>query len=166
MVVFLLWGGVIADRISRALIMQVSNVLSALTQGTVAYLVISGHAQLWQIIVLEAINGTTSAASFPAMAGVVPQLVPRELLQPANVLLSMSRGALTVLGPSISALLVVTVGSGWALAVDAFTWLAAAVLLIPVRLPPRERRAGEAPPNMLRELREGWSVFTGIRWLW
>jgi MFS family permease len=165
MVVFLLWGGVIADRVSRALIMQVSNLLSALTQGTVAYLVISGHAQLWMIIVLEAINGTTAAVSFPAMASVIPQLVPAEQLQPANVLLSMSRGALAVVGPSVSALLVVTVGAGWALAVDAFTWFAAALMLLRVSLPARTRDE-TAPASMVRELREGWGVFTGIRWLW
>jgi MFS family permease len=166
MVVFLLWGGVIADRVSRALILQVSNLLSALTQGTVAYLVLSGHAQLWMIIVLEALNGVTSSVSFPAMASVVPQLVARDQLQPANVLLSMSRGALTVIGPTISALLVVTVGAGWALAVDAFTWFAAALMLLPVKLPARLPRGDQAPASMLRELREGWSVFIGIRWLW
>lgn len=166
MVVFLLWGGVIADRISRALILQVSNLLSALTQGAVAYLVISGSAELWMIIALEAINGVTSAVSFPAMASVVPQLVPREQLQPANVLLSMSRGALTVIGPTVSALLVVTVGAGWALAIDAFTWFAAALLLLRVRLPARVSRDDEAPASMLRELREGWTTFIGIQWLW
>jgi MFS family permease len=166
MVVFLLWGGVIADRVSRALILQVSNLLSALTQGTVAYLVLSGHAQLWMIIVLEALNGVTSSVSFPAMASVVPQLVARDQLQPANVLLSMSRGALTVIGPTISALLVVTVGAGWALAVDALTWFAAALMLLPVKLPAKLPRDDQAPASMLRELREGWTVFIGIRWLW
>ena len=166
MVVFLLFGGVIADRISRTLIMQVSNVMSALTQGTVAYLVISGHAELWMIIVLEVVNGTMSSVSFPAMASVVPQLVRRDQLQSANVLLSMSRGALAVIGPTVSALLVVTVGAGWALAVDASTWLLSALFLLPIRLPGRERRPGDAPPNMVRELREGWTVFVGSTWLW
>jgi MFS family permease len=166
MVVFLLWGGVIADRVSRALIMQVSNHLSALTQGAVAFLVLTGHAELWMIIILEAVNGTMSAVSFPAMASVVPQLVPREDLQPANVLLSMSRGALAIIGPSVAAVLVVTVGPGWALAIDAFSWFAAAILISQVRLPPRVRDDGAAAPSMLKELREGWNVFTGIRWLW
>ena len=166
MVVFLLWGGVIADRISRALIMQVSNVLSALTQGAVAFLVLTGHAELWMIIMLEVVNGTMSSVSFPAMASVMPQLVPRGQLQQANALISLSRGGLAIIGPSISAVLVVTVGPGWALALDALTWLISAVLLLRVTLPPR-RRAPEAPkPNMMRELREGWTLFTSIRWLW
>jgi len=140
--------------------------MSALTQGAVAYLVLSGQAELWMIIVLEAINGTTAAVSMPAMEGMVPQLVPRAQLQPANVLVSMSRGVLAVIGPSTAALLVVTVGPGWALAVDAMTWLVAAALMVRVRIPAREPREGAPKPSTLRELREGWEVFTGLRWLW
>jgi MFS family permease len=166
MVVFLLWGGVIADRISRTLIVRTSNLFTALTQGTVAYLVLSGQAELWMIIVLEAINGTTWAVSLPAMDGMVPQLVPRDQLQPANVLLSMSRSALAVVGPSTAAILVVTVGPGWALAVDASTWLVAAALMAKVKIPAREPRAGAPKPSTLHELREGWQLFIGTRWLW
>ena len=166
MVVFLLWGGVIADRISRTLIVRTSNLLSALTQGTVAYLVLSGQAELWMIIVLEAVNGTTAAVSMPAMDGMVPQLVRREQLQATNVLLSMSRSVLAVVGPSIAAILVVTVGPGWALAVDASTWLAAALLMAKVRIPAREPHEGGPKPSTLHELHEGWRLFIGIRWLW
>ncbi len=165
MVVFLLFGGILADRLPRAVIMQVSTLLSALTQGVVAWLVISGNAEIWQLIVLEAVNGTVAAASFPAMASMVPQLVPRHQLQPANVLLSMSRGGLAVIGPTVAALLVVSVGAGWALAVDAATWLAASLCLIRVRVP-RKDRGDVDSPSMIRELREGWTVFTSITWLW
>jgi hypothetical protein len=69
-----------------------------------------------------------------------------------------------VLGPTAGALLVVTVGSGWALAVDAATWLLAALLLLPVRLPARQPR-GQAP-DTVSELREGWSFFWATPWLW
>jgi hypothetical protein len=95
---------------------------------------------------------------------VLPTLVPRGQLQPANALISLTRNGLTVIGPTVGALLVVTVGAGWALAVDALTWFAAALLLAPVRIPPREP-SGEAP-NAIRELREGWSFFWSTTWLW
>ena len=164
MVLFLLFGGVIADRFPRTLVLQLSNVLSALTQGLVAWLVISGTAELWMIIALEALNGTVWAVSFPAMQSMVPQLVRREQLQPANALLSLSRGGLAVLGPTLGALLVVTVGSGWALAFDALTWLVATALLMPVRIPPRP--PAEEGSSTWRDLREGWSLFVGTTWLW
>ncbi len=164
MVLFLLFGGVIADRFPRTLVLQLSNLLSAATQGMVAYLVISGQADLWMIIVLEVVNGTVSAVSFPAMASMVPQLVRRDQLQSANALLSLSRGGLTIIGPTVGALLVVTVGAGWALAVDALTWLVAAVLMVPMRIPPRVRTAEK--PGTLHELREGWTLFRSTTWLW
>src|SRR3954452_19854221 len=126
MVAFLLLGGVVADRLSRSAVMQTSYLLSAGTQAVVAWLVISGHAEVWSLLVLEAANGTVSAFSMPAMSSIVPQLAPRSHLQEANALLSFSRAGLTVIGPTVAALLVVSVGPGWALAVDASTWLVAA----------------------------------------
>jgi MFS family permease len=164
LVLFLLFGGVIADRLPRVLILRVGNLVLAVTQGAVATLVITDTADLWMLIALEAVNGATMAVVFPALAAIMPQLVPRDMLQSANVLQSMSRGALRILGPTVAALLVVTVGPGWALAADAFTWLVAAVLLLPVRLPGPERDG--SAPSTLAELREGWSLFVGTTWLW
>jgi MFS family permease len=163
-VVFLLAGGVIADRFGRTLVIQTANVCAGVTQGLLALLLLSGHAELWQFVLLGALNGTVSAMNLPALAGIVPALVPREQLQAANVLTSLSRNALAVLGPSVAAALVVTVGPGWALAVDAVTWLAAALLLVPVRLPPRPRTG--ATPSMVGELRAGWDYVRGTTWLW
>ena len=93
MVLFLLWGGVIADRFPRALVLQVSNVLSGLTQAAFAVLVITGIAEIWMLVVLGVINGLTSAIGFPAMTSIMPQLVPRDQLQQANALMSLVRGA-------------------------------------------------------------------------
>jgi MFS family permease len=164
LVLFMLFGGVIADRLPRVLILRVGNLALAGTQGMAAALVITGKAELWMLIVLEALNGLTMALVFPAFAAIMPQLVPRGMLQPANVLQSMSRGALRVLGPSIAALLVVTVGPGWALAVDALTYLVASLLLLFVALPRPVRDA--AGSSAFAELREGWSLFAGTTWLW
>ena len=164
LVLFLLFGGVIADRVPRTLLLQASNVSAALTQGLLAVLVITGTADLWMVIVLAALNGTVDAISFPAQASMVPQLVRREDLQSANALLSMSRGVLTVIAPTVSALLVVTVGPGWALMVNAVMWLVSAALLTPVQIPPRPPR--EEATSTIQELREGWSLFIGTTWLW
>ena len=146
MVIFLLAGGVIADRFGRAVVIQTSNILAGLSQGAIALLILSSTAQLWHLVVLSALNGTVAAVSMPAMAASGAQLVPREQLQPANVLLSMSRAGLAILGPSVAATLVVTAGPGWALAVDALTWFAAAAFLMRVRLSARTRGQTTRPP--------------------
>jgi MFS family permease len=160
----LLAGGVIADRFGRTLVIQACNVLAGVTQLAIAALVLSGSAELWQLAALSAVNGTVSAISFPALASVMPQLVPREQLQPANVLMSMQRGVLTVLGPTVGGVLVVTVGAGWAVAIDGITYLLAAAMLVLVRIPPplpRDQRT-----SMAEDLREGWRYFRGTTWLW
>lgn len=164
MVVFLLYGGVIADRFPRALVLQASNLLAAGSQGALAFLVVTGQAELWMVITLAAVNGTVDAVGFPAMAGMVPQLVPRNQLQAANALLSLSRGGLTIIGPTLSALLVVTVGPGWALGVNAVMWLVSAALLTGVRIPPRP--PAEERTSTFAELREGWTLFRTTTWLW
>jgi MFS family permease len=165
LVLFMLFGGVIADRLPRVLIQRVGGLVLGITQGLAATLVITDTAELWMLIALEALNGVTLALVFPAFAAIMPQLVPRSMLQQANVLQSMSRGALRVVGPSVAGLLVVTVGPGWALAVDALTYLVSALLLLLVALP-RPARVDADSASTFAELREGWSLFVGTTWLW
>ena len=171
MVVVLLFGGVLADRLPRTLVLQAANLTSAAVQGTTAVLLLTGRAELWLLLVLQAVHGVASGLGFPAMAAMVPGLVPREQLQPANALLSASRGLTAIAGPSLGTLLVVTVGSGWAVLADAATWLVAALLLVPVRhrSVPRAAVASGRPASSastLHELREGWRLFRGTTWLW
>jgi MFS family permease len=164
LVVFLLAGGVIADRFGRTLVIQSCNVAAGLSQLAIAYLVLSGEAQLWQLVVLTAVNGVAAAVSFPALASVLPQLVPRDQLQSANVLTSMMRSVLTIVGPSVAGILVVTLGAGWALAIDGITYLASAALLLKVVLPAPARRSEGT--STITELREGWTFFRQTTWLW
>lgn len=164
LVLFLLFGGVIADRVPRTLLLQASNLSAAASQAVLAALVVTGSAELWMVIALAAFNGAVDAMSFPAMSSIVPQLVARDHLQSANALVSLSRGLLTVIAPSFSALLVVSVGPGWALAVTASMWLVSAALLLPVRIPPRA--PSDVPASVMHDLREGWGVFIGTTWLW
>jgi MFS family permease len=99
------------------------------------------------------------------MSSLLPQLVPREQLQSANALMSLVRNGLNVIGPTVAGLLVVTVGAGWALLVDALTWFAAAAMLLGVRMPPPAPRT-EGAPSMVQDLREGWDYFRRTTWLW
>ncbi len=166
LVVFLLVGGVIADRFSRIVVLQLSHALTFLTQGLAAVLIISGQATLTQLTVIEGLNGAVSAFTMPAMMGIVPLVVSREKLQQANALLSFSRSGLGILGPAVAGLLVVGVGPGWALAADACTYLVAIACLTRVRLPSRAEEGRASRPSMVQELREGWTEFRSRQWLW
>jgi MFS family permease len=165
LVLFLLIGGVVADRFSRSAVMQLSHLMAAGTQGLVAALLLTGTAELWMIISLEALNGVVSAFTFPAMQGVVPLVVPRTHIQQANALLGFTRNGLNVLGPTVAAIIVVTAGSGWAIAADALTWAIAAFCMSRVQLPPAARKL-EARPSMVADLKEGWDSFIERTWVW
>jgi MFS family permease len=165
LVLFLLVGGVVADRFSRSVVMQVSHLTSAATQGMVAVLLLTGTAELWMVIVLEAVNGVVSAFTFPAMQGVVPLVVPRSHIQQANAMLGFSRNGLAILGPTVAALIVVTAGSGWAIAVDALTWAVASFCMARLKLAGAMAVKGPKP-SMAADLREGWTAFTSLTWVW
>ena len=168
MVLFLLVGGVISDRFSRITVLQISHLLTFLTQGLAATLVITGHATLTQLTIIEGINGAVSAFTMPAMMGIVPLLVPRTHLQQANSLLSFSRSGLGIIGPALAGILVVTVGPGWALGIDAISYLLAILCLANVRLDRQEKKQLNTKERvgMLTELKEGWGEFVSRDWLW
>jgi MFS family permease len=163
LLLFLLWGGVIADRFPRRLVILTSDVFSGLTQAAIALIVVTG-GKFWMLVALSAVHGVISAMAFPTMASIVPQLVPHAMLQRANALISLISGGLAVVGPTVSGLLVVTIGPGWTLMADAFTWFAAAVLLLGVNVPVRAPRPSGVP-GMLADLREGWTYFRTTSWL-
>ena len=163
LVVFLLAGGIWADRIPRNKVMMSSDVVSAFAQGTAAALLISGNAEIWHLAALAAVNGGASAFFFPASAGVVPQTVPSPLLQQANALLQLAMNAAMIGGAALAGFLVAGVGPGWAIAVDATTYLLAAGFVALMRLPPVVR---ETATNFAHELAVGWREFRSRTWLW
>ncbi len=163
LVVFLLMGGIWADRIPRNKVMMSANVVSAFAQASTAALLITGNAEVWHLAALAAVNGGASAFFFPASAGVVPQTVPAPLLQQANALLQLAMNTAMIGGAAIAGFLVAGFGSGWAIAVDAGTYLLAAACVALMRLPAVLR---EEATNMLRELAEGWREFRSRTWLW
>ncbi|OIU87357.1 hypothetical protein BFN01_09785 [Microbacterium sp. AR7-10] len=161
-VVFLLFGGVVADRLPRALVIQVCYVLDILSIGTIAVLLFTGTASIPAVAALAAVNGASTAFVMPAMQGIIPQLTSAENLQQANAMLSFVRSAVTIGGPVIAGILVTTVGPAWAMIVQMAGWLLAIPILAMVRLPPP---AGDGGFSLFADLREGWSEFWSRSWL-
>ena len=162
-VVFLLVGGVWADRLPRHRVMVASNAVSGAAQAVVAALLLTGRAEIWQLAVLAAVNGFSSAFFFPASQGIVPQTVPAEVRQQANALLRLGLNATSISGAALGGLLVAATSPGFAIAIDSASYFAAALVLAPMRLPAGLRLAGS---SFVAELREGWREFRSRRWLW
>jgi predicted MFS family arabinose efflux permease len=162
-VIFMLVGGVIADRVPKNQVMVWANVASAVTQGIAAWLLLTGRAEIWHLGVISLARGTFSALFFPASSGIVPQTVPRGLLQPANGLLRLGINATNIGGAAAGGLLVGLAGPGWAIAVDAISYLAAGIILGAMRVGVFERTEAS---SFVTDLRLGWQAFAARRWLW
>jgi predicted MFS family arabinose efflux permease len=160
----LLIGGVIADRLPRRLVMVASDSANFCIRAGMGVLLVSGHARIWELFVLQALGGAATAFYSPASSGLVPETVPPTLLQQANGVMSIARYLAFPIGAAAGGAIVATVGSGWALLLDAGTYATSALLLTRIRLSARARTA--AAPNFLRELREGWDAFTEQTWVW
>ncbi|WP_157528271.1 MFS transporter [Nocardia sp. NRRL S-836] len=164
-VVFLLWGGVLADRLPRQLVLVGSCAVSTASQALIAVLVLQGTVSVPWFVVLSAVNGMSSAFSFPASAALAPQTVPAELRQRANALLRLGLNSANIGGASAGGLLIAFAGPGWGLLADAATFAVAGLCFWFVRVP-AARVAAEHKPGALAELRVGWTEFVSRPWVW
>lgn len=159
---FVLLGGVLGDRLPRHVVMVGSNLVSGGSQAAAAALLLTGHASVAILAGLAAVNGLSSAFFMPASEGIVPQVVDAGILQEANALLRLSLNATNILGAAIGGLVVAATSPGWAITVDAASFLAAAAATAAMRLP----AAAVRTHSVLQELREGWRDFWSRTWLW
>jgi MFS family permease len=163
LVILLVAGGVVADRRSPRSLMIAGDTVQATTQGLTAALILAGHAELWQVIALQAAGGAGQAFSLPAQTGLIADVVPPERLQAANSLRALARSIGNIAGPALAGVLVVAAGPGWGLAADAATFAASALLLAGLRV---EHRPAAVARRALADLREGWRTFRASDWLW
>lgn len=163
LVLFLLVGGIWADRLPRNKVMMSANVVAAFAQASLAALLITGSAEVWHLGALAALNGAASAFYFPAAAGVIPQTVPAPILQQANALLSLALNGAMIGGAALGGFLVAAVGPGWAIAVDAATYALGALSVAFMRVP--AVAPGESP-SFFADLGTGWREFRSRTWLW
>src|SRR3954451_4966801 len=155
-------GGVVGDRMPRRKVMIGSDISSTVVRTSMGVLLVTGHAQVWHLIVLQALGGASVAFYNPAFYGLVREIVPTESLQRANSLLAIARYASFPVGAALGGTIVALVGPGTALVFDGATYLTSAVLLFLVHVTSIAR----ATSSMLRELREGWSAFVEHQWVW
>lgn len=160
--ILMLIGGALADRLPRGRILTVTCTLSAVTQLAMAAVLWAQSFNLVFMTVLAAISGMIGAFSSPALRGIVPDLVAEEDIQSANAALATSKNAAKILGPAVAGVLVAFIGGGWALVIDAATFVIAAIFFS--RLPgftAPGRRSGLAA-----DIQDGLKAFSKMRWVW
>lgn len=156
--IFMLVGGAYSDRLSPRSLMLVSNVIRGVVVAAVAILVLTGRAELWHLYVLAGIFGVVDAFFYPALSTMLPMIVPRQLLAPANAVISGSTQIMGLIGPAAAGIFIALLETGPAFVIDAASFGVAALAVFLVR---GGRRAappdGEAArrPSVLSSIGEG-----------
>lgn len=169
MLLFLLVGGVVVDRLPRFRIMLVSDVVNALVVALVTLLAVTNRLELWHVYAVSVVFGLAEAFFFPAYTASVPQIVPPEDLPSANSLTSLSWQLSGVIGPTLGALLVAAGGTSLAFGFDSTSFLVSAACLIPLRGIRPPAPAVESEPRRtspITDLRDGWKIVLASPWLW
>ena len=164
LVTFLLIGGVWADRLPRHRIMVSTDLIRAGLHALLAVLIVTDALEIWQLVAIEVCFGAAEAFFRPAYSGLVPQTVPEELIQEAQAANGLTQTLAEFAGPALATVLVLTLGTAAAFAIDAATFLFSAALLALVR----PRRRGEPPrrTSLAAELRDGWREVRARAWVW
>ena len=161
-VVFMLVGGVWADRLPRRGIMIGSDLVRAAAQVVLAVAAFTATGQLWVFMAASFASGAASAFFQPASTGLIPQTVSAERLQQANATLALSQSTAFMVGPIVSGVVVAFAGSGWIFAFDAVTFVVAAAFLASLRVPSLGRMQRG---TFAGDLADGWREVVSRRWL-
>jgi MFS family permease len=164
--IFVLVGGVFADRLAPQKVIIAGNAMMAIGEGTFGILVLTGHPPLWQMIALECLTGTGMAVFYPASSALLPRIVPAELLQEASAVSRLAMNGAQMGGAVLAGFSIAAIGHngpGWALTMCGVGLLGTIPLMLALRVTAHERTH---QTSMVRELRDGWSEFKSHTWLW
>src|SRR4051812_14173861 len=136
---FTLYGGVIADRMSRRTLMLITQTVMMILAFVLAGLVFAGLVQPWQIVTLAFLLGVANAFDGPARLAFVVELVEREDLTNAIALNSSMFNLATATGPAVAGLTYALIGPAWCFMLNGLSFIAVIWALLRMKLPPRER---------------------------
>lgn len=161
MVLFLVIGGVYADRVSRTRVMIGSDAFRAV--AVLGLAMAPDHVPIGILTLMTFVVGGGEAFFRPAYGAILPSVVPSERLAQANAYTSVSMRTSQILGPALGGVLVAVSGPGGALLVDALTFVVSILTLLRIAEPPRPSRDGRRSP--VHEALEGVAAVRARPWI-
>ena len=162
LIAFMLFGGVIADRFQRNRLVGGSDMLGSFLAATSAISLIVGFSSTWLLALMGALFGILNAIWWPAMSGVLPEILPKEKLQEGNAVIGLMTNIGYIIGTLAGGILVSTVGAGWGLLVDATSFFIAGVIVWNL---PLIGKIKEKSPGIFHDLVVGWREFISRSWV-
>jgi MFS family permease len=127
-----MYGGVIADRYPKRVVLMVTQTLNGLLSGALAVLTITGHVRVEHVYLFALAAGLVFVVDNPTRQVFVNEVVPQRYVRNAIALNAAVFQTSRLVGPAVAAVMIATVGTGWAFAANALSYLAplAGLLLI------------------------------------
>jgi predicted MFS family arabinose efflux permease len=155
LVVFQLFGGVLADRVNRVRLLLGTQIVTAATLAVAFGLSIAGLVRVEHLLVLAALSSTFRAFDEPTRLSLIPQLIERERLPNAIALGSIPWQASRMIGPSITGILIAAFGGSVGFGLAAGASVCALLLYSRLSVHPDPSQSTREP--MARQLVEGLS---------
>ncbi|MER8042050.1 MFS transporter [Streptomyces sp. NPDC094032] len=159
MLLFGLYGGVIADRYPKRRLLMISQAALGLCGLALAALTLSGSVQVWHVYLIAFLLGMVTVVDNPARQSFVSEMVGPDRLRNAVSLNSANFQSARLVGPAVAGVLIAGVGSGWAFLINGLSFLAPLVALWLMR--PGELHKVERAPRGKGQLREGLRYVAG-----
>jgi MFS family permease len=152
---FMLVAGVAADRVSRRMLLVITQISMMVLAFILAALTFTGMVQPWHIILLSFLLGIANAFDAPARLALAPELVDRQDLTNAIALNATMFNAATVLGPTIGSLIYAAFGPGWCFTINGLSFIAVIIALLLMKLP-KSVRSIQSRTTALKEIKQGF----------
>jgi len=134
---FMLYGGVIIDRVPRRNLLVITQVSMMVLAFILAGLTFTGLVQAWHILLLAFLLGIVNAFDAPARQAFVVDLVEKKDLTNAIALNSTMFQSATVVGPAIAGLTYAALGPGWCFTINAVSFIAVITALLFIHITPK-----------------------------
>jgi len=138
--------GMVADRFSKRHVLLATQSFLGVSALVLAALTLTGHVQLWHVYLIAFLQGVATALDNPARQSFVSEMVPKDRLSNAVALNSASFNLGRLVGPGVAGLVIAAFGTGWALAVNGFSFAFVLASLVAMRggdLTPAPRAEGK-----------------------
>ena len=166
--VFVLLGGVAADRFQRKKIIIAADLVRGAAAGVAGVLALNDSIELWHLGILVVVFGIAQGLAGPAFGSILPQLVPDDLLLQANsAIYTVHPLTYRFIGPALGGIVIAAAGTGAAFLMDAASFLIGAVAIAFLAARPAARLLEEGERRtIVQDIREGVEYVRGRAWLW
>lgn len=148
-----LFAGVFIDKYPKKRILLVTQSVSMILALTLAALVFTHTVKYEYILILAVLLGITNSIDMPARQSFMIEIAGREDLMNAIALNSVTFNLAKILGPSMGAVLMATLGTGWCFLLNGLSFIAVIYGLLQIKVKPYVREKNSN--NILKEIKDG-----------